>query len=119
MRYLLFLQGIYYFLTALWAIISIESFSKFTQYQGDFFLKHTNGVLFLILGMLFFYNALRRIIIKQTAMFALSVALGVMAVEANYLSKIGNPLPFWIDFLIEGLIVLTFLFLFLWSKISD
>lgn len=118
MRYILFFQGIYYSLTGLWSIVNIESFSDFTQYQGDFFLKHTNGVLFLILGVLFFFFALKREMIKKISFFALLTALGVMAVEVSYIPKIGNPIPFWIDFALEGLIVITFLILFAlnWKK---
>ena len=112
MRYVLFFQGFYYLVTGLWSIISIESFSSFTKYQGDYFLKHTNGILFFTLGILFIYSVFKQELIKQIPFFAFLTALGVMVVEVYYLPKIGNPFPFWIDFGIEGVIVVSFLMLF-------
>ena len=101
--------GIYYLIFGLWSIIEIESFSDFTRYQGDFFLKTTAGVLFSVLGAIFVYTGLREKLMGEVRYFAISTALGIMSLEIYYLPKIGNPFPFWIDFGIEGIFVVLLL----------
>lgn len=39
-------SGIYYAFFSLWAIVAVDSFSRFTMYRGDFFLKHIAAILF-------------------------------------------------------------------------
>lgn len=109
-KYVLLVLGLYYFLTGLWSIIDIESFSDFTRYQGDFFLKHTAGVLFSVLGLIFSYSAIKKRLMEEIKYFALLTTVGVMVVEVYYLPRIGNPLPFWIDFTIEGIAALLIFF---------
>lgn len=109
-KYVLLILGLYYLLTGLWSIIDIESFSDFTRYRGDFFLKHTAGVLFSVLGLIFTYSAIKERFVAEIKYFALLTTVGVMAVEFYYLPKIGNPLPFWIDFTIEGIAALLIFF---------
>lgn len=111
LKVVLSFQGLYYLLTGLWSVIDIDSFSRFTQYQGDYFLKHTAGVLFSILGLLFVYSVVKKQLIGSIKFFAFLTALGVVLVEVLYLEKIGNPLPFQVDFVIE--LTIAFLLFFL------
>ncbi len=113
MRYVLLFQGTYYSIMGLWSILSIETFSAFTGYRGDFFLKHTAGLLFSVLGAMFLYFARKNQMLKPLGVFGLLIALGVMAVEVYYLPSIGNPLPFRIDFGLEGIVTVAYLLLFI------
>jgi hypothetical protein len=103
-KLVLFFQGGYYLVTGLWSLISVESFSVFTQYRGDFFLKQTAGLLFSIIGGIFLYFASKNILVKELSIFALLNVLGVMLIEAYYVPKVGNPFPFWLDFGLEAVI---------------
>lgn len=106
----LLFQGVYYLITGVWSIIDIESFSYFTKYRGDFFLKHTAGLLFSVLGAIFIYYVIKNQLTTSITYFAFITALGVALIELYYIPRIGNLLPFWIDFSLQGLIAIFLLF---------
>jgi len=102
-RFLLLFQGGYYTLTGAWALINIASFSEFTRYHGDFFLKYTNALLFLVVGLGIIYLSRIEILYKKLALIVAVIAMGIASIEYFYLPQIGNPFPFWIDFAEETL----------------
>ena len=106
-------------ITGIWAIVSITSFSTFTQHQGDYFLKHANAVLFLMLGILFVWHGIKRNGLLSIVLPAISVSLGIVLVELFYLPRIGNPLPFWLDFFVEFILVILLTFLLLIRERSN
>lgn len=117
-RFLLFFQGGYYALTGAWAIINISSFSEFTRYHGDFFLKHTNALLFLIVGLGIIYLSRMEILYKKLAIIVAVIAMGIASIESFYLPQIGNPFPFWIDFAEETLIAALLILLLFYQHLK-
>lgn len=116
---LLLWQGFYYATTGLWAIVSIQTFSAVTQHQGDYFLKHTNALLFLMLGI-FFLAASQKKDRQKVALFILAgTSFGVALIDFIYLPHIGNPLPFRLDMFEESIVAALAIFLSVMSRVRE
>lgn len=89
LKTVLWVQGLYYGLTGLWAIMSLDSFSKITRHYGDPFEMHSIAALAVVLGMAFIWGALRR------NHLVFGSALAVIIPEAVYFSEIKNTLFLW------------------------
>lgn len=104
LKYLLTFQGLYYALTGLWAIVSLESFSRITRHSGDPFEMHSIAAMALIIGLFFLWSSRKEELLRPVGYLALGFVLAVMIPELIYLPKIGNPILFWVDFAEEGII---------------
>lgn len=95
LKTILWAQGLYYGLTGLWAIISLDSFSKITQHYGDPFEMHSIAALAVVLGMAFIWGALQRNHLVFVGWLVFGSALAVIIPEAVYFSEIKNTLFLW------------------------
>ena len=50
-NYISLAQGLFYFLTGVWALVSIDTFQKVTGPKTDLWLVKTVGVLFRVIGI--------------------------------------------------------------------
>lgn len=104
LKFILIFQGLYYALTGLWAIVSLDSFSRLTAHHGEPFEMHSIAAMALVLGLFLIYGALKDELHKAAGYLALGFVLAVMIPELIYLPQIGNPILFWADFALEGVI---------------
>lgn len=95
--------AIYYLIFSIWTILSIETFSAFVGYQGDYFLKHINGVLYFSIGFILLLNSLSENVRRNAILLGIFASLGTAVIELTYLPQIGNIFLFWVDFVIEVL----------------
>lgn len=91
-------QGAYYALTGLWALVSLESFSRVTGHAGDPFEMHSIAAMALVLGLFFIRSAREPSLRRPAGALALGIAVAVLVPELIYLPQIGNPVLFWVDF---------------------
>lgn len=96
------LQGTYYSLTGLWALVSLESFSRVTGHRADPFEMHSIAALSLVVGLFLIWAAFREDLRRPAGVLAVGLVLAVMIPELVYLPRIGNPPLFWVDFALEG-----------------
>ena len=103
--------GIYYLITGLWGIISINSFIDIV-WQKTFelhsiFLMHTLSLLFVILGLFFLLGARKNLTVIYG--FAGEVALALFLVELYYLKHVRGSLLFY-DLFVEGILGVLLLY---------
>jgi hypothetical protein len=100
-------QGAYYALTGLWALVSLESFSRVTGHAGDPFEMHSIAAMALVLGLFFVWSARHAALRRPVGALALGIAVAVLVPELIYLPRIGNPVLFWVDFAEETVVALV------------
>lgn len=104
LKFVLIFQGLYYALTGLWAIVSLESFSRLTEHDhhGEPFEMHSIAAMALVSGIFLIYGGLKEELRRAGGFLGLGFAFAVMIPELIYLPQIGNPFLFWVDFAIEA-----------------
>jgi hypothetical protein len=78
------IQGVYYVITGLWAIVGIKSFQKITGLKVDVWLVKTVGVIVLVIGGVLTSAGLRRVREPEITGLAMGSALGLGGVSAFY-----------------------------------
>jgi hypothetical protein len=93
---LLWLQTVYYGLTGIWPLVSIETFQvvtgKKTDHlvtgdENDHWLVMTVGVLITAIAISLFVAAWRRSLARETITLAVSAAIGLAAIDFIYVSR--------------------------------
>ncbi len=79
-------QGVYYVVTGLWAIVSIYTFQIVTGPKTDLWLVRTVAVLVLVSGAVFLLAALRRRISLEIVVLAVGNAVGLLFIDVIYVS---------------------------------
>ena len=86
-------QGLYYGLTGLWAIVSLETFSLITRHPiEDAFDMHSIAALAVVLGIAFVWGAYDERYRFFAAVLALLSAIAIIVPELFYFSEIQNKL---------------------------
>ena len=106
----LIFQGFYYFLTGLWAIVSLDSFSRITEHYGEPFEMHSIAAMALVIGLFLLWGSFKEGLRRPAGFLVLGLVLAIMIPELIYLPQMGNPILFWIDFIEEGTIGLLVAF---------
>ena len=109
LKFILIFQGLYYSLTGLWVIVSLDSFSRITEHHGEPFEMHSIAGMALIIGLFFIYSAGKEELRRPAGFLALGFVLAIIIPELIYLPKIGNPPLFWVDFVEESIVGLILL----------
>lgn len=107
-KWILGLQGIYYSLAGLWALISLESFERFVRHfhEGLPFEMHSIAAMSLILGIFFILateDLKKNILVVGLAS---GIALSVFIIEVIYLPSMPWNL-FWLDMTEEFIVFLV------------
>jgi len=94
--YLLWTQGIYYGLTGLWPLVSIETFQFVTGrktdhlptgHEADHWLVMTVGVLVTAVSLALLTGAWRRVVSPEIAVLGIAAALGLTAIDVLYVGR--------------------------------
>jgi len=91
LRRILFVQSIYYFVTALWPIVSIGTFMMVTGPKTDVWLVKTVAVMILAIAIALFVGAGGAHISKETCTLALLASLGLASIDIYY--SLGGTIP--------------------------
>jgi hypothetical protein len=95
-RVLLWIQGLYYLLTGIWPLLSIESFQRVTGRktdhlvtgrESDHWLVMTVAILITATALSLLCAAWRRRASPETAMLAVSAAIGLTAIDVIYVMR--------------------------------
>ncbi len=84
MRMVLFIQGVYYVITGVWPLVSIETFEAVTGPKTDDWLVQTVGVLAAVIGATLLVGTLRRVPSRETLTLSVLSILGFMAVDVVF-----------------------------------
>ena len=77
-------QGWFYLLTGLWAIVDIDSFQRVTGPKVDLWLVKTVGVLVVVIGASLLAAARRRRYDAPIVLLAVGSALGLAGIDLVY-----------------------------------
>jgi hypothetical protein len=106
MQSLVYIQSIYFFVTALWPIIDIKSFYKITGVKKDTWLVKTVSLLILSISMSLFFAACNNEINNSIIMLCTSSAGSLLLIDAYYVMK-GKIHPVYLlDACIEAILIL-------------
>ena len=84
---LLWFQGIYTFLTAVWALVHIKSFMWVSGYKTDQWLVKTVSVLLICMSIPWMMAAYRKKFPAEIIFLSVSSAIGLAAIEFYYSLK--------------------------------
>ena len=84
LRLVCFAQGLYYLLTGLWPLISMETFLLVTGPKTDLWLVDTVAVLIIVIASVLLYAAARHQISGPILLLAVASAAGLTIIEGFY-----------------------------------
>jgi len=84
---LLWGQGLYYLVTGVWPLVSIETFQLVTGPKTDHWLVMTVGILIVAVALTLLVAAWRRQNPPEVAVLAIASALGLTAIDVLYVAK--------------------------------
>lgn len=99
------IQGVYYFATGIWALLSINTFMKVTGPKTDIWLVKTVGVLVVVIGTVLLSSAFRQLIPMETYVLAIGSALGLAAIDVIYVGQKRISSIYLLDAVAEALLV--------------
>jgi hypothetical protein len=80
-------QGIYYFATGVWPLVSIRSFEAVTGPKTDRWLVKTVGVLVSVIGLVLVLAGRRRRVTPEATLLAAGSAAGLAAIDTIYATR--------------------------------
>jgi hypothetical protein len=86
MRYLLVFQGIYYLVTGVWPLLSIDTFEALTGPKTDDWLVQTVGVLAACIGATLLFGCWKRSLSRETLFLSAVSAVGFLGVDVIFVS---------------------------------
>jgi hypothetical protein len=100
-------QGIYYLLTGLWPLLSLDTFLWVTGPKTDLWLVQTVGVLVAVIGLALVVAGYRRVGSPEVFCLALGSAVGLAAIDVIFVFHRRISVIYLLDAVAEvGLVVL-------------
>ena len=99
------LQGSYYLISGLWAIVHIESFQRITGPKTDLWLVKTVGLLLAVIGAALLLAAYRQQFDPALVLIAMCGAAALLAIELVYVAKRTISRIYLLDAAIEAGII--------------
>ena len=111
---LLWVQGVYYFITGVWPLVSIRTFilvtgpktdHLVTGRENDHWLVMTVGVLVAAIGAALLVAAWRKAVTREILVLAILSALGLTAIDVIYVAREVIPPIYLADAVAELLLI--------------
>lgn len=80
-------QGLYYLMTGIWPVVSINTFQKVTGPKVDLWLVKTAGVLITAIGVALTMAGLRKQTAPELAVLAAGSAAGLTGIDVVYVAR--------------------------------
>jgi hypothetical protein len=103
--YVALVQGLYYFLTGLWPLVSIETFQGVTGPKTDLWLVKTVGVLIAVIGAALMRAGVRGEVTPSLILLAVASAAGLAGVDVIYVAKGVIARIYLLDTLVELVLI--------------
>jgi hypothetical protein len=117
-KYVIFLpwfQGLYYFISGIWPLLSIASFQIVTGPKADIWLVKTVGSLLMVTGLVLIMVAIRRRTSLEIIILAIGNAFALTVIEVIYWSDGTISAIYLVDTVVEVLLIICWLLL--WRRI--
>jgi hypothetical protein len=121
LRVLLWSQGIYTLLTALWPILHIRSFMDVTGYKTDIWLVKTVGALLVPISLTILFFVVVNTDKRPIVLLASTTAVAFIVIDLYYALKDVIPDIYLADAGIELLFLLLWMYImaFRWKEIEN
>jgi hypothetical protein len=106
MRLLATFQGLYYLITGLWPVISIDSFQAVTGDKTDLWLVKTVGLLIAVIGVAIFRARRRPTLFPEMLIVAAGSALALGTIDVLYSARGVISPVYLLDAPVEAALVL-------------
>jgi hypothetical protein len=113
---LLWVQGVYTLLTALWGLIDIRSFMRVTGPKADIWLVKTVSVLLLPITFCFFAALFLNMPFLPVIIIGILTTSGLAAIDFYYTANRTIKWVYALDGIAEVLFLLTWIYLLLMHK---
>jgi hypothetical protein len=101
-RHVAGVQGIFYFITGIWPLLSISTFMAVTGPKTDIWLVKTVGVLLGVIGLTLILAAARRQMVFAVAVLGIGTALGLIGIELFYVFNGTISAVYLLDTILEA-----------------
>jgi hypothetical protein len=98
-------QGLYYLITGVWPLVSIETFQAVTGPKTDHWLVHTVGILVAANALVLLFAAWRGRPSPEVVLLAVGSALGLTAIDVVYVARDVIPPIYLADAAVEVVLV--------------
>jgi hypothetical protein len=110
-----FVQGLYYFLSALWPLVHMSSFIAVTGPKTDLWLVKMVALLTMVIGAFLMWSALIRRLSAEILFFAVFSALSYISIDFYYsITRVISPI-----YLADGGLQLALLYWLIASKFKQ
>jgi len=99
------MQGLFYFGTGVWPLISMRTFLMVTGPKTDLWLVKTVGILIAVIGAVLFYAGLAGDVTPPIFVLSVCSAACLTAVDVNYVSKGVIAKVYLLDAAVELLLI--------------
>lgn len=119
MIYLSLAQGVYYFITGIWPLVSMRTFQMITGPKTDYWLVNTVGVLVLVIGAVLIFAGIRHNITYEIFFLALGSAIALMAIDSIYVMKKHIAPIYLFDALVQTSVIASWVYIFVHSAYTQ
>lgn len=109
-NYLSIAQGIYFLLTGVWALVSIDTFQKVTGPKVDLWLVKTVGVIVTVIGAVLIMAGVRGKVTAEIIVLAIGNAFALAAIDVYYVSKKVISKIYLVDAVLEVILIVLWTF---------
>ena len=104
-HYVLLGQGLYYFITGLWALLSMRTFEKVTGPKTDHWLVKTIGLMLVVIGLALITGGVRKTITPEMAVLGVGTAGVLLGIDVFYVSIKKIPRIYLLDTVAELVLI--------------
>jgi hypothetical protein len=108
-RLIAVLQGVYFVLTGIWPLISIDTFQKVTGPKSDLWLVKTVGSLIAVLGFVILLAGFRGNVTFEIFLLAVGSCAALAAVDINYSRRGVISRTYLLDAALETVLIILWI----------
>jgi hypothetical protein len=116
---LLWIQGLYSLVTAVWPIVHIRSFIAVTGPKTDIWLVETVAVLILAIAVLLLVHLRYLLPILPVALMAITMSVGLLVIDFYYPSVYRISKIYMVDGILQMIFLVTWLLLLLKRNVLE
>jgi len=80
-------QGLYYFISGFWALLSMRTFEKVTGPKTDHWLVRTIGLMLVVIGSALITGGIRKTITPELVVLGAGIAGVLLGIDIFYVTK--------------------------------
>lgn len=105
-------QGVFYFTTGIWPLISMRTFQMVTGPKTDNWLVNTVGVLVMAIGGVLIIAGVRKDVAPEIFILAAGSAAGLAAIDIVYVTKKRIRPVYLLDAFLEIIFVIIWIYIY-------